>query len=424
MKVDEESTNTRGTSLGRRSVLLGALGAGAAVAMLPGRAQAAPSGPPRVAGASAAGPVSPGSASRVPPVLRSRQALTGSVAKAGGLPMTKGGTTYNLAQEVRWLDASHFAVGRWDGTMSVYEFETAPYVGPVVSAAVNSPSSNGVQMITSLPRCTIVTSNDACSLAVWAAPRGHWGELELRCTVPYDPALGVATNGVFFGGRLCLLVVGHDSGCLSVWSFNPERRSLRCLRTVDVRAAHPVNPWGSHVLYGLSALASMGTSATVVAGSDDGCLSVVEVPSGRILSQRMYNDTAQRGINSVAVCGDQVLVSNCSVGAADHNLWLFRVDMATCELVRLDCMNLIADTSRVQSYNFDTVFGATAAGPCWFAGTEEGILWMGTADTKLCLTGCENLCDGTFGAALDYTGGPGRLAAVIHDLDQYCTGAA
>jgi hypothetical protein len=44
-----------------------------------------------------------------------------------------------MAQEVRWLDDRHFAVGRWDGSLSVFEFETAPSTGPLIAAAVSSP---------------------------------------------------------------------------------------------------------------------------------------------------------------------------------------------------------------------------------------------------------------------------------------------
>ncbi len=99
------------------------------------------------------------------------------------------------------------------------------------------------------------------------------------------------------------------------------------------------------------------------------------------------------------------------------------LSMSTGVLTLLDRMNLIIDTQRVQAFNFDTIWGQYAGGPCWFAGTEEGALWMGTADASLHLIGNQGLGDGAIGAALDYMGGPGRLAAVIHNLDQFTTGA-
>jgi hypothetical protein len=414
--------------VGRRSFLAGAAATGA-VALLP----------PEAVAASPVGR-SPASArldwrsiqstlqgtQPVPPALRSRWAL---LAKTGQqavstLPLTQNGTTYNLAQVVRWLDGSHFAVGRWDGTMSIFEFETAPFVGPLVTAAVNTPSAQGVQMITVLPSKTLVTSNDRGSLLVWTTPTGSWKDLRLATTVSYDSSLGVATSGVWFPvGSPSTLAVGHDSGYLTLWSFNPTKRSVKLLETVAIQNPNPVNPFGSHVVYGMCPLISSGPDATVVAGSDDGYVSLVRVPSGAILSQTVFNPSAQRGINSVSASGNRILVANCSVGAEDRNLWYFSVDTSTWALTLLDSMNLIIDSTEIQSFNFDTKWGEYSGGRCWFAGTEEGALWMGTGDTALHLIGYQGLDDGAIGAALDYTGGPGRLAAVIHNLNQFTTGA-
>ena len=142
------------------------------------------------------------------------------------------------------------------------------------------------------------------------------------------------------------------------------------------------------------------------------------------MSQTVFNPAAQRGINSVSAHGDKLLVSNCSVGADDYNTWYFSVDPATWSLTLLDKANLIADTSLVQAFNFDTIWGAYSGGMCWFASTEEGLLWMGTVTgDKLSVLGSESLADGSFGAALAYAANPGRLVATIGNLYQYQTGA-
>ena len=338
------------------------------------------------------------------------------------LPITQNGTTFNLAQVVRWLDNEHFAVGRWDGTMSVFDFETAPFVGPVITEAVNNPSAQGVRMLTKLATDTVVTSSDDRSLLVWKAHGGSWADLRLRATVSYDAALGAATSGTWLAaGQPSTLVVGHDSGYLSLWSFHPGTRVLRLVTTVDVRNPTPVNPWGSHTMYGLASLTATTGDATVVAGSDDGYVSIVRVPSGTVLSQTVFNPAAQRGINSVATLGNKLLVANCSVGATDDNLWYFTINPSTWVLTLVDSINLIIDPAEIQSFNFDTKWGRYAGGPCWFAGTEEGALWMGTAEAGLSLIGHQELGDGAIGAALDYA--DGRLSAVIQNLFQFTTGA-
>jgi hypothetical protein len=280
-------------------------------------------------------------------------------------------------------------------------------------------------MITRLPAGCIATSNDSGSLLLWSTNTGQWRDLRLKSVVTYDSALGVATSGSWFnvGGTTSALVVGHTSGFISIWAFHQNNRSLTLSRTVDLRNPDPVNPWDAHVMYGMCPLVRSGSGAVVVCGSDDGYVSLVRVPSGTVLSQTVFNEEAQRGINCVSARGNRLLVANCSVGSEDKNLWYFSINTSTWELTLRDSMNLLIDPSRIQSFNFDTKWAQYSEGPCWFAGTEEGALWMGTADTSLHLIGDLSLADGTIGASLDYTGGPGRLVAVIHNLQQFSTGA-
>jgi hypothetical protein len=340
------------------------------------------------------------------------------------LPLTQGGVTYDIAQEVAWLDTEHFAVGRWDGSMSIFSFETAQYVGPLINTVVNTPGEEGVQMITLLPGRAIATSNDNASLSLWVSPTGQWTDLVSLSTRRYDSSLGVATNGAWLPiGNPSTLVVGHESGYVSLWSYDPRTHTLFFLKSVNLQNPNPVNPFNSHVIYGITTLIQSGPTASIVAGSDDGYVSIVAVPSGRILSQTVFNPAAQRGINSVSVTGNKLLVTNCSVGANDYNTWYFKIDMTTYALTLIDKTNLIIDTSLVQAFNFDAIWGNYSSGPCWFASTEEGVLWMGTADTSLNVIGYQNLSDRAFGAALAFTGGPGRLAVVIDDLNQFVTGS-
>jgi hypothetical protein len=411
-----QSHRSTGSPFDRRTLLAG-VGALGALTLCP--TSAAGAAPTR--GAGSGGPPA-GGAPPLPAVLRSRRALTGAGGRAAGLPITELGTTYNLAQVTRWLDDTHFAVGRWDGTMSVFDFQTAPFTGPLVTDVVNTPTAEGVRMITPVLRRAVVTSNDAGSVSLWVTPGGGWTDLRLRRILRYDPALGVATSGLWLpDGPRSVLVVGHDSGRLSIWSVR-SALSMRLVRTVDVRNPTPVNPWDLHAIYDLALLPG-GGAAHVLSGSDDGYLSIVEVATGRIVTQRVFNPAAQRGINALSVRGDRILVANCSVGADDDNLWYFSVDPSTWRLRLLDSMNLLIDPAEVQSFNFDVVWAEHTGGPCWFAATEEGALWMGTAGDRLDLIGRQSLRDGAIGAALDYTDGPGRLVAVIHDLHQFSTGA-
>ncbi len=112
------------------------------------------------------------------------------------------------------------------------------------------------------------------------------------------------------------------------------------------------------------------------------------------------------------------------MGPDDYNLWYFSIQTSPWGITLLDKKNLIVDTSRAQVFNFDAIWGAYTSGPCWFAATEEGVVWMGTADTEINLLGYQSLSDRAVGAALAYTARPGRLTAVIDDLNQFTTGAS
>jgi TAT (twin-arginine translocation) pathway signal sequence len=358
----------------------------------------------------------------VPKVLRSRRELeaTGLAEPTpAGIPITQNGTTYEMAQETRWLDPDHFAVGRWDGSMSLFEFETAEYVGPLINVAVNGPAFQGVEMVTPLPGNAILTSNDESSVALWHAS-GGWTNLKLVGTSGYEPSLGFATSGVALTSTSpACVVIGHISGFLSIWSYEPSTRTLTFERSVDVRNAEPTNPFEDHTIEDV--VIADSASAVVAAGSEDGYVTMMNVPSGTILSQTVFNPAAQRGINALAITGTKLLVANCSVGPEDFNTWYYAIDKTTWAITLLDEANLVIDTSLPQVFNFDLEWGRYSGGRCWFASTEEGTIWMGTASGKsLNPIGYEQLT-GPLGSALAYRSG--QLAMVAYDLYQFTTGA-
>ena len=117
----------------------------------------------------------------VPAVIRSRQHLASQgvrLAPANAvapttLPITADGVTYTMAQEASWVDGQHFAVGRWDGSLSIFAFNDSSTAGPVISKAVNTPALEGVQMITWLAPGLFASSNDDSSIVLWSNSGTH-----------------------------------------------------------------------------------------------------------------------------------------------------------------------------------------------------------------------------------------------------------
>lgn len=366
----------------------------------------------------------------LPAVLRSRRELESrgvSFLTAGAvlptrLPILQDGATYSMAQEIAWLDAEHFAVGRWDGSLDIFRFNPGEFAGPLITATVSSPSSEGVQMITWLAPRTFASSNDAGSMIVWRSPPGDlWAQLRQAGVLAYDSSFGEANSGdAFVLGSSLYLVAGHANGYLTIWSGDPHGNHLDFVRSVDVRSAHPVNPWNLHNVRGVSMIKEAGDTALVVTGSEDGDLCIVRVPDGTIVSRTVFNPAAQRGINSIATRGRDLLVANCSVGSSDKNLWYYRMDFNTGGIELRDSVDLKVNPSAPQVFNFCTVWGLYQGGVCFFASTEEGALWMGTVDgSKVSLIGYQEVTS-PLGSALAFHVN-GRLVMVSYNLYEFIT---
>lgn len=357
-----------------------------------------------------------------PMPLRSAAALGAVVTSA--LPLTAAGTTYTMAQEAAFVGERHYAVGRWDGTLSVFAFTDSPTQGPVVVKAVNSPAQEGIQAIVPLGPGVFMSSNDEGSLLVWSSASGEWTDLVVAATLAYDAGLGVANSGATIAsGGVPYLAVGHANGFVSLWRQGASPTQWTLMHAVDVRAAKPVNPWKLHNVRGMAALPLGDGAGYVVTGSEDGNLTVVRVADGAVLSATTYNPAAQRGINSLAVVDDVLLVVNCAVGTADANLWCYSVDPTDWSVTMTDKATLEIDPNLPQVFNFDVVFAASDGGPTWFlCSTEEGALWMGEVEPggRLAVGGYERIGTAALGSAVCASGR--RIAATAYDLHEFLLG--
>jgi hypothetical protein len=329
-----------------------------------------------------------------------------------------------MAQEASWINGDHFAVGRWDGTLSIFRFTEAPSAGPLITKAVNAPDQEGIQMITPVGAGMFVTSNDEESAICWAATQPDWSDLRAAARLAFDPTCGVANSGAVVDvSEARYLAMGHANGWLTIWL----QQSLHVwvqVATVDLRSSSPVNPWGLHNIRGVAELpAPTNGSGYVVTGSEDGNLSVVRVPDGAIQSATVFNPKAQRGINSLAVKGGVLLVANCAVGRQDSNLWAYRVVEGTWELPLIDEANLAVDPNAQQVFNFDVVW-TDGADMRFFCSTEEGALWMGSCSLAggLEMIGYKLVGGPALGSALCVQ--DEQLVTVAYDINEFMIGSS
>jgi WD40 repeat protein len=324
-------------------------------------------------------------------------------------PLKDLGTTYSMAQEVRWVDASHFAIGRWDGSLTIFTNPASPGP-PSIAAAIVTPSLSGVQMIAWIAPNLFGSSNDGQSITIWGTD-GTFSEdgIQVRATLAYDPAVGVANDGTTTerdGVRY--FVTGHANGNILIWRVEPDG-SLTLLDAMDLRSPNPIpSPYPLKNIRGVESW----KPGYVVTGSEDGDICLVDVVNKTVLARMRYNPAAQRGINDIDVCGDYLTVANCSVGPEDRNLWLYGIQDAG--FTPLDSVNLKVNTALDQVFNFCVDQALVDDRHYFFATTQEGVVWIGTLQTGKLKPITTQAVSTKFGAALSYQP-DGRLLAVAGD---------
>ncbi|MFS4457291.1 hypothetical protein [Maribacter sp. 2304DJ31-5] len=355
------------------------------------------------------------------PVARSLIHL-GEIKEDTDLPLTQLGTTFTMAQQACWVSLDHFAIGRWDGSISIFNKTDSTTLGPVISIAVSAPADQGIQMLDWVAENTFISSNDASSMVVWKSPSGTFEDLITLQTVQYNSSYGIANCSTVQNiGKTLYLITGHENGFLLIWNANIDGTNISLIRAVDLTSSKPVNPWGLQNIRGVDWFISNDQNIQVVTGSENGEICVVDVPSGNILSRTLFNPSAQRGINAISVVGQNLLVANCSVGKADKNLWYYWIDGNDWKVTLRDSLNLIVDNSRPQVFNFDVVWAFYSGGICFFSATEEGELWMGTTTTNntLSILGNEKVAVADLGASL--AAGIGSIVYAAYNVTGFKT---
>lgn len=331
------------------------------------------------------------------------------------------GLTVNFAQVIDWISESVFAVGRWDGTISVFRVPKEGEFGPAIVQAMSTPAGRGIEMLAHVDGSTFITSDGPDRLALWHRKASD-APFEFLTTLGYDTAVGTANSGLALEvNGTGYFVSGHEHGHVLVWrrGAGPE---YQLVKTLDVRSPNaPSNPWKIHNVRGLA----VWRGERVITGSEDGDLVAINLPDGRELFRHRYNAGAQRGINSVSVVGERLLVANCAVGPSDKNTWLY--DLSTDHPKLLDAENLVLDTSRAQVFNFDVDLVAMPARPgsppllTFFGSTEEGLLWQGRVeDDQLIVSGVTRIApEGASVMAIDAKGR--FVAAATHAVRLFKT---
>lgn len=321
------------------------------------------------------------------------------------------GTTFNRAQVLEWIGDTTFAIGRWDGTISIFRLPSGGEFGPVAIQAMAAPSGRGIEMLASFDDLTFLGSDGPDRLVAWR--RSTITNVFTNAgNLSYDKKFGSANSATTLTMNAERhLVTGHENGFVLVWRRQSgTATAFDLVLAIDVHSANPIpSPFPLRNVRGLAIWRDH-----IVAGSEDGDIVGLRMPDGQEAFRVRYNEKAQRGVNSLSVLGDWLLLANCSVGQADKNVWLYNLSSGKPTL--RDSENLALDTQRSQVFNFSAILVSGDEGPVFFSSTEEGLLWQGKIDDdQLVVTGVTKVAsDG--GAILSWSSKVGILAAAAHQI--------
>jgi WD40 repeat protein len=315
-----------------------------------------------------------------------------------------------MAQEAKWLNKRTFAIGRWDGSLTIFHIPSGAENDPVMSTAFVSPCWGGLEMITPITDFIFATSNDDSSIAVWKSLSPIHNKIVAQPTLFYNGSYGVANSGtVVEAGGESFFVSGHEEGYLLIWSMEKSGDAFSLCNIVNIRSKIPVG-----ALWNIRSIVTW-KDGIVITGSEDGDICAVSVPDGEVLTRTKYNPSARRGINYLDLHEDYLLLANCAVGKEDKNTWLYQIN-ADNSLTLLDSINLKVNQNSDQVFNFRVELAFEDRALYFFAATGEGALWVGKIEnSKLHPIGNYKVSMNQ-GAALSYQSASKILAVVGDDI--------
>jgi hypothetical protein len=149
----------------------------------------------------------------------------------------------------------------------------------------------------------------------------------------------------------------------------------------------------------------------------DSCVGVKGSVIKRQASLTTCNDTARAQDGRNAALGDLLLLANRSVGNADENLWLYRIEGSTITL--LDGKNLKIDPSVSQAFNVCVELARHGNDIVSFAATEDALMRIGMVENDRLCEAMAVPVPSRFGEALNFEPSQALFSAADDNIHRF-----
>ena len=317
--------------------------------------------------------------------------------------------TYSQTQTVEWIDSEHFAIGRWDGTMTL--FSLPAYVNdtsPDISQAFISPSGQGIEMMMMLPTGELGVSNNDSTISLYKRANNYY---LFAGFAPYNLDAGIFNSGCTVTvGSQTWFISGHANGSVIRWKVEDGEMIPDLL--IDIRSADPIkSPYQIKNVRGIV----HWHDGIIITGDEDGDLCMIDIVAGKILQRTRYNPDAQRGINGLAVLNDSLFVTNCVVGTGEKNLWLYHLDDTGFEL---QDSRYVISSPEIPDIFSDSVSLLPVNGTTHFyVSTGEGVIWHGIIE-DISIRPLDSIITGKLGVApiFEWNYNNSQMVAADYDI--------
>lgn len=116
-----------------------------------------------------------------------------------------------------------------------------------------------------------------------------------------------------------IVLLGHYSGYLSLWKIEKERLLLKNI--LDLKRPNLAFGYLSDAIYAID----IYNVNKAVVGTDSGWLFVISLASEEILAEKPYSYWSSRGINSISIKNNLIVVGTCQNSTKDQNVFIFKL---------------------------------------------------------------------------------------------------